>query len=104
MQSIDATPYLGKKTRLKAAVKAKTDSSTFAFLHLLIEANTEDETYNGDPPLFDSLDKFRIKGNEWQEIVIEAYVPENAHTITYSTHLRDFGTVWIDAIEIEIIE
>ena len=104
LQSIDATPYLGKKTRLKAAVKAKTDSSTFAFLHLLIEANTEDETYNGDPPLFDSLDKFRIEGNEWQEIVIEAYVPENAHTITYSAHLRDFGTVWIDAIEIEIIE
>ena len=103
-QSIDATPYLGKKIRLKAAAKAEIDSSTFAFLHLLIEANTEDETYSGDPPLFDSLDKFRLEGNEWQEVVIEAYVPGNAHTITYSAHLRDFGTVWIDAIEIEIIE
>ena len=76
----------------------------FSFLHLLIEADTQDETYNGDPPLFDSLDKFRIEGNEWQEVVIEAYVPGNAHTITYSAHLRDFGTVWIDAIQIEIIE
>ncbi|WP_431157822.1 erythromycin esterase family protein [Winogradskyella poriferorum] len=103
-QSIDAKPYLGKTIRLKGVAKSRTEESSFAFLHLFVELNTEDETYLGEPPIFDSLDKFRINSTHWQNYSIEAHVPENAHSITYSVHLKDFGTVWLDEVEIEIIE
>ncbi|WP_297696533.1 erythromycin esterase family protein [uncultured Eudoraea sp.] len=101
-QVIDACPYRGKTIRLKAMAKANTTS--FGLLHLLIEQNTINQTYVGLPPLFDSLDAFKIQSAEWEQIAIEAYVPESAYSITYSVHLRDFGTVWLDEIAIEIID
>lgn len=101
-QVIDASPYRGKTIRLTAMAKANTTS--FGLLHLLIEQNTINETYVGLPPLFDSLDAFKIQSAEWEQISIEAYVPESAYSITYSVHLRDFGTVWLDAVELEIVE
>lgn len=101
-QRIDASPYKGKTIRLKAMAKANTTS--FGLLHLLIEQHTINETFSGLPPLFDSLDAFKIQSAEWEQISIEAYVPESAYSITYSVHLRDFGTVWLDDIAIEIID
>jgi erythromycin esterase len=101
-QTIDASPYRGKTIRLKAMAKANT--TTYGLLHMVIEQNTANETYDGTPPLFDSLDSFKIQNAEWEQISIEAYVPESAYSITYSVHLKDFGAVWIDAVEFEIIE
>ena len=104
LQSIDAAPYRGKKIRFKWTARAKLKESTFAFFHIKIEANLNNNVYTSTPPLFDSLDKYRIEKSEWTNYSMETDVSENADKITYSVHLRDFGTVWLDDVQIEIIE
>ena len=105
LQVIDAKPYRGKNIRLKAAAKADVNPDSFALLHLKIESWSEDDTHqSSEPPSFDSLDKFKIENGEWKQYTIEAFVPENANNITYSVNLKDFGTVWLDTVEIEILE
>lgn len=103
-QTIDATPYRGKKIRFKAVAKAKINTNTYAYLHLKIESWSENDTHSSSPPLFDSLDKIRIDNTDWNHYTIEANVPQNANSITYSINLKDFGTVWMDAAEIEVVE
>lgn len=105
MQVIDATPYHGKNIRFKAVAKAVVNPDTYAFLHLKIQSWSEEDTHEtSEPPLFDTLDKFRIESADWKQYTIEAFVPEKANNITYSVNLKDFGTVWLDAVEIEIAE
>ncbi|WP_297794440.1 erythromycin esterase family protein [uncultured Eudoraea sp.] len=103
-QYIDATPYRGKTIRLKVAAKAEIDESNFAFLRLSIDPDPLDSAHDGLPPLFDSLDKYRVDSNEWKIYEIEAQVDDKADIIHYGIYLRDFGTVWIDNVEITIIE
>ncbi len=103
VQTIDATPYRGKKIRFKGVARVELEDDTFAFLHLKIVAGVQ-SAYSSELPLFDSLDKYRIKNSEWRHYSIEAEVAENADKITYSVNLRDFGAVWLDAVEIEIVE
>ncbi|WP_296618308.1 hypothetical protein [Marivirga sp.] len=55
-------------------------------------------------PASPSLDESRITSSEWGILKIEAEVPEESNTINYGIYLRDFGSVWLDGIEIEIIE
>jgi erythromycin esterase len=102
-QYIDATPYRGKTIRLKVAAKAEIDESNFAFLRLSIDPDPLQNAHDGLPPLFDSLDKYRVELNDWKIYEIEAYVDEKADIIHYGIYLRDFGTAWIDDVEIEII-
>jgi erythromycin esterase len=104
VQQISAQPFLGKRIRFTATAKSELDNSTFALIHLKVDADFDDSVHSGEPSLFDSLDNYRIKHSEWTLYTIEAEVPENAHSITYSVHLRDFGTVWLDDVKIEIIE
>ena len=103
-QYIDATPYRGKTIRLKVAAKAEIDESNFAFLRLSIDPDPLDDAKDGLPPLFDSLDKYRVESNEWKIYEIEAKVDDKADIIHYGIYLRDFGSVWMDDVAIEIVE
>ena len=103
-QKIDATAYRGKTIRLKAAVRAELDDSSFAFLRLAIEPDHLDDLNAGLSPLFDSLDKYRVKSEDWKIYEIEAQVDNNADVIHYGIYLRDFGSVWLDDVQIEIVE
>ena len=103
-QYIDATPYRGKTIRLKVAAKAEVVESNLAFLRLSIDPDPLDDAHDGLPPLFDSLDKYRVESNEWKIYEIEAKVDNKADMIHYGIYLRDFGTVWLDDVVIEIVE
>lgn len=103
-QIIDAKPYRGKKIRLKAATRSKVEEPGFAFFRLVIEPDVLQSAHDGATPLFDNLDESRITSSEWEILKIEAEVPEEANTIAYGIYLRDFGSVWLDNVEIEIIE
>ena len=103
-QYIDATPYRGKTIRLKVAAKAAVDESNFAFLRLSIDPDPLIDVHSGLPPLFDSLDKYRVDSKKWKIYEIKVKVDDKADMIHYGIYLRDFGTVWIDDVEIEIIE
>ena len=104
LQSIDATPYQGKKIRVTVACRAKVNDPGFAFFRLVIEPDVLQSAHDGSPPLFDSLDKFRISSADWDILQIEAEVPQIANTLTYGIYLRDPGTVWMDDLNIEVIE
>jgi erythromycin esterase len=103
-QYIDATPYRGKTIRLKVAAKAEVKESSFAFVRLSIDPDPLDDAHDGLPPLFDSLDKYRVESKEWNTYEIEAKVDDNADIIHYGIYLRDFGSVWLDAIELVVVE
>lgn len=102
-QTIDATPYRGKKIRVKAAVRTDVPEPGFAFFRLVIEPDVLQSAHDGSPPLFDSLDKMRVTSSSWEQINIDADVPEAANTINYGVYLRGHGTVWLDAVEIEVV-
>jgi len=104
VQRIDATPYKGKTIRLRAAARAELVNPGFAFLRLSIDPDLGGDAHGGDSPIFDSLDKYRVESTEWRIYEIEAKVPENADIISYGIHLRDFGTAWLDDVQIKIID
>ena len=99
-QYIDATPYRGKTILLKMAARAELVESDFAFIRLSIDPKPLDDAHDGLPPLFDSLDKYRVESKEWKTYELEAKVDNNADIIHYGIYLRDFGTVWIDDVEL----
>lgn len=103
-QRIKASQYRGKTIRLKAACRSKVESPGFAFFRLTVDPGVLESAHNGMPPLFDSLDSFRIENSDWSVYEIVVKVPEEAESITYGIYLRDSGTVWIDEVSIEVIE
>ena len=103
-QKIDATPYRGKTIRIRAAGRAELDASSFAFLRLVIDPKDLDDAHDGLPPLFDSLDKYRVESTDWKVYEIKAEVAENADVISFGIYLRDSGSVWMDDLEISIVE
>ncbi len=103
-QRIDASQYKGKTIHLKAACRSRVEAPGFAFFRLTVDPSVLESAHDGLPPLYDSLDSFRIETSDWKIYEIEAKVPEDSESLTYGIYLRDPGTVWIDAIEIEIIE
>jgi erythromycin esterase len=103
-QRIDASQYKGKTIRIKAACRSVVEAPGFALFRLTVDPGVLESAHDGLPPFFDSLDSIRINTSEWNVYEIEAKVPEEAESITYGIYLRDPGTVWIDAVQIEIIE
>lgn len=103
-QTIDAKPYRGKKIRISAATRSDVEEPGFAFFRLVVEPDVLQSAHDGATPLFDSLDKFRITSSKWEILKIEAEVAEEANTIAYGIYLRDFGSVCLDYVEIEIVE
>ena len=103
-QFIDAAPYRGKKIRFRAAARAEINHPSYAFLRLAIDPGVHENVHRSYSPLFDSFDKYRIESSEWDVYEIETIVPEDAYVISYGIYLRDFGTAWLDAVQIEIVE
>lgn len=105
IQWIDATPYRGKRVRLRAAARAELASGGLAFLRLRIQPGAAEGGYPDDPtPIFDSLDEHRVTSSEWRLYEIVADVPENAETISYGLYLAGAGTAWMDKVSVEAEE
>ncbi len=103
-QRIDASRYKGKTIRVKVACRSGVQAPGFAFFRLTIDPDFLQSAHDGRPPLFDSLDELRIDANKWKVYEIETEVPEEAGSITYGMYLRDHGTAWMDAVEIEVVQ
>jgi len=95
-QDVDATPYRGKKVRLRAAVRAELPEGSHAGLWLAVfrpngEKGFED---NGDHPL---------AAGPWREASIIGDVAADAQSITVGLVLDRRGKVWIDDVSLEIV-
>ena len=103
-QYIDAKPYLGKRILLRVAARAEIEDPGFAFFRLSIEPDPLIDAHVGLPPLYDNLDSCRISSKNWTIYEVETKVDSIADVIQYGIYLRDFGSVWMDDVTIEIIE
>jgi hypothetical protein len=80
------------------------DPPGFAFFRLSIDPGVLQSAHDVLPPLFDSLDSVLAENSEWKVFQIKAKVPEEAESINHGIYLRDPGTVWMDAVLVEIAE
>lgn len=101
VQRIDATPYRGKKIKLRAAVRCDlkgADDMAWLRLSVLKRASGPEAS------LFDSLDKYPVKSAGWQTYEIVADVSDNADAITYGLYMIGDGKVWLDSVSIEVLD
>jgi hypothetical protein len=96
MQSINATPFRGKRIRLSGFVK--TAEANAAGLWMRVE---------GRPPLilaFDNMQSRPVSGTtDWQRCELVLDVPEGSRTIAYGFMLSGKGRVWADDLRVETV-
>ncbi len=94
MQSIDATPYRGKRVRLRGAVK--------------VAAGTAALWMRVDRParvlgFLDSMSDRPILASDWTDYEIAGDVAADAETINIGMMVRGEGTAWLDDVTLETI-
>ena len=99
MQSIEAEPYLGKRVKIRAAVKAMIESDTGS-AHLWIK----EHLVNDQEGFFDMMEEDPIVINEWDYYEIEAEISPYARQINFGLALVGTGKAWIDDVSIEILD
>jgi erythromycin esterase len=100
-QQVDATPYRGKKIRLRAAVRTDlAGPDDHAYLWLVITK----EGHGPDTKLFeDNMHDRPIATADWQLFEIVAEVPTEADWITFGPALAGYGRAWFDAFSLEVV-
>lgn len=100
IQWIDATPYRGRRVRLRAAARAEVASGGLAFLRLRIQPGEAGGAYADSALIFDSLDRHRVTSSEWHLYEIVADVPEGAGIISFGLFLAGAGAAWLDGVSV----
>ena len=95
-QDVDATPFRGKKVRLRAAVRAKLPPGNHASLWLSVRRPQEKKGFEnaGDHP---------FGSGPWRMTEITGEVAPDAETIAFGLVLDRQGMVWIDDVALEIV-
>ena len=95
MQSISPTPYLGKRLKLTAYMKAAAVKD-WAGMWMRVEGDA------GKQLLFDNMKNRPITGTkDWTKCEIVLDVPIEAKNIAYGGLLVSTGQVWFDAVVLE---
>jgi erythromycin esterase len=98
VQRLDATPYRGKKIRLRAAARADlSGSDNRAWLRLAVASN------DFGPP-DEGFDKYAITSPEWNTYEISADVPQDAVTISYGVFMTGVGYAWLDSVSVDVLD
>lgn len=96
MQTIRADNYVGKRVRLRAAVKCE-GLTEWAALWMRIDRNAV-------PIVMDNMDKRPIQGSrEWHDYEIVEDVPTDATEIAFGAFLHAQGKIWIDHMTLEVV-
>lgn len=95
--SVDASPYKGKKFRMKAAMKTEATEGQ-GQLWMRIDRD------NNQMGFFDNMDRRPIKSKEWKEYQIAGTVDKDAKAFVFGAFLVDEGKIWIDKFSLEIEE
>jgi len=103
MQSIDATPWRGKRVRFRAAVKTAEIDSGGAQLWFRVD-RPEDKDGNRQRGAFDNMSNRPIDGAEWQHYDIVLDVEEDAEKIALGMFLLSKGKAWIDDVSMEVVD
>ena len=98
VQSVDATPYRGKKIRFRAAARAEL-RGRLSTAHIWTRTHLE----NNQDGFLNILEDSTIISNEWKYYEIVSDVEEFANVINFGLLLKGTGRVWIDDASLEII-
>jgi erythromycin esterase len=104
LQRIDASPYRGRRIRLRAAARADVADDGFAFLRLQIQPAPAPDVHEAPAAIFDSLDEHRVDSAGWRVYEIVADVPEHAGVISYGLFLAGVGRAWLDDVTVEVLD
>ena len=99
MQTIDATPYRGKRLRLKAAVRVAIggfDDKAQLWLRV--------DRAGGRMGFFDNMGDRPIRLPRWKYHEIIGDVASDAQTINFGLMLLRNGQAWLDDVSIEIVD
>jgi len=94
MQTADAKPYLGKRVRLSAWVKAK-DIADWAGLWFRVDKGASFVS-------FDNMQDRPLKGSfDWKKVEIVLDVPRDSTSLAYGLLLNGTGSAWLDDLKFE---
>jgi hypothetical protein len=91
---LDATPYLGKRLRLKG--KAKLASGSTGSGHLWMRVDNVDKS----PGFFNNMQDSPIKSSNWASYSFEGNVGEKAKSIYVGGFLQGEGAMYLDELEL----
>lgn len=103
VQSIDATPFRGKRIRYRAAVRTgELDSEGRAQLWLRVDR----ESVGGQRRVgaFDNMQNRPIRTPDWKHFEIVVDVDDDAQSISLGMFIKGKGKAWIDDVSLEVIE
>ena len=95
MQRIDATPFRGKKVRLRAKMKSAVIGDSSARIWLRVDRP-------GAMGFFDNMtDRAPHSLPEWTELEITGEVAPDAEAIAFGMLFAGSGEAWIDEVTLE---
>lgn len=96
VQRVDASPYRGKRIRLRAAVRTDvTGEGNQAHLWIRVDEKSA---------LFDGMLERPIVSRDWHDYEVAVEVPRDAGFVEYGLALVGAGRAWLDAVSIEMVE
>jgi hypothetical protein len=98
VQSFDATPYIGKKVRFTAYVRAEIEGEGYAGFYV------SERTVQNQYPFVHTNEDDPIVFNTWKKYTVDYTVTDNAYSLTVGIFLKGMGKAWIDNINIEVID
>ena len=96
MQSIDATPYRGKRVRLRGAVRVE-GATASAALWMRVDRPERQMGF------FDNMGDRPIRSAAWAYYEIAGDVAADAVTLNVGMMLHQEGVAWLDAVSIETV-
>ena len=93
-QGIDATPYRGKRFRLRAMVKAGAGVQASAWARV--------DRAGGDHGFFDNMGDRMITAPAWTEAVIEGTIDADAATLMFGGLIMGAGEAWLDDFSLTV--
>ena len=98
LQTLDATPYRGKRIRLRAAVRVDPDAAgDRAQMWLRVDRAGRKLGF------FDNMGDRPIRTNKWAHYDIAGDIAADAVTITFGFMLIRKGTLWVDDVSVETV-
>jgi C-terminal processing protease CtpA/Prc len=96
-QDVDATPFRGKKVRLRTAVRAELPEGHHARLVLEVFGPNRKTAFK------DEMADRPLSTGPWREVEITGEVAADAETIQVGLILDRQGKVWIDDVSLEVL-